>query len=278
MDHPIHSSKSDNSSVYANSPLLADSLAVRYRSQAALVIEDIDLRLPEHKVTAIIGPNGSGKSTLLKALSRELSPARGGIIINGKDLQTLGPRDLAKQLGILFQDNTVPGGLTVERLVMHGRYPHRRMFESPTERDRDAVASAMKLAGVDPWAHREVRHLSGGQQQLVWIAVAIAQEPGILLLDEPTTFLDLRHQLDILHLVQRLRDEHEKTIVLVVHDINHALGFADHLIVMHKGRVVASGEPEQVVTEQLLYDVFEVQAHIIEADNQKIVSLPRQQP
>jgi iron complex transport system ATP-binding protein len=249
--------------------LSGERLTVRYHAGLPAVIDGESIRIPVGKITALIGPNGSGKSTLLKTLARQLVPEAGRVILDGRDIATLPPTQLAQKLGILFQENLAPGDLTVEELAYHGRHPHRRLFESLTPADHDAVEEALRLADLGALRNRPLRNLSAGQRQLAWIAMAVAQSPHYLFLDEPTTFLDLAHQFDVMDLVLRLNRELGKTIVLVAHDLNLAARYADHIFAMRDGHIVASGAPPEVLTVDTLRRVFNVEIRVIRDEAQK---------
>lgn len=240
--------------------LTGESLSIRYRKDQAPVIAEASITIPTGKVSVLIGPNGSGKSTLLKALARQLDLEHGHVVLDGKDVAAYSARDLARCLGILFQENLAPNDLTVEELIYHGRYPHRHLFESMTDADHTAVEKAMRLACLESLRHRMVNQLSSGQRQLAWIGMLLAQETQYLFLDEPTTFLDLAHQFDVMDLIRRLNEELGKTIVLVVHDLNLAARYGDCIFAMRAGQIVASGSPEEVLTSETLCEVFEVEA------------------
>jgi len=237
-------------------------LVVGYPGAEAPVIEDETIEVEPGTVTVLIGPNGSGKSTLLKTLARQLEPERGSVLLDGSDIHSLDAKEMAKKLGLLSQESTSPSSLTVEDLVYHGRYPHRGFFERITEDDQTAVNRAMELAGVSHLRTRELGSLSGGQRQLAWIAMVLAQETDILLLDEPTTFLDPHHQLEVMEIVERLRDESDITVVLVLHDIEQAARYADHIVALRDGTIQARGPPASVLTEELLADVFRIEATV----------------
>ncbi|RXK48597.1 ABC transporter ATP-binding protein [Halorientalis pallida] len=244
-----------------------EDIVVGYPNADEPVVDGESIRVPPGEVTALVGPNGSGKSTLLKGLADQLSLDRGTVRVDGTEVHELGAKRLARKLGLLSQDNAAPNSITVEKLVAHGRYPHRGAFESLSDADRDAIDRAISMAGVDHLRDREVGSLSGGQQQLAWIAMALAQETDVLLLDEPTTFLDLRHQLQVMEIVERLRDESETTVVLVLHDIEQAAQYADHVVALEDGAICARGSPESVVTEGLLADVFGIDAAVTRTDH-----------
>jgi iron complex transport system ATP-binding protein len=243
-----------------------EELVVGYPSTDAPVIDGESIRVPPGAVTALVGPNGSGKSTLLKALADQLAPESGTVLLDGTEIGTLETKALARRLGLLSQENAAPESITVEKLVEHGRYPHRGFFDGLSEADREAIDRAIELAGIGHLRGREVGSLSGGQKQLAWIAMVLAQETDVLLLDEPTTFLDLHHQLAVMEVVETLRDEREVTVVLVLHDVDQAARFADHMVALRDGRIHARGPPEEVVTEGLLADVFGVDARVERTD------------
>jgi iron complex transport system ATP-binding protein len=250
----------------AASEFLGEELVISYPTTEEPVIDGESLRVPPGEVTALVGPNGSGKSTLLKALADQLGLDAGTVEVDGADIQSLGTKELARRLGLLSQENVSPESISVEALVEHGRYPHRGFFDSLSEADRAAIERAIDLAGIDHLRDREVGSLSGGQKQLVWIAMILAQETDVLLLDEPTTFLDLHHQLEVMGIVERLRDDSDVTVVVVLHDIDQAARHADHMVALKDGAIRARGPPEQVVTEALLADVFEIDAEVEPTD------------
>jgi iron complex transport system ATP-binding protein len=244
------------------SEFVGEDLIISYPSTDAPVIDGESLRVPPGKVTALVGPNGSGKSTLLKGLADQIGLDGGTVLIDGTDVSTLGAKELARRLGLLSQENTSPGSLSVEKLVEHGRYPHRGFFDGLSETDHEAIDRAISLAGIEHLRDREVGSLSGGQKQLVWIAMVLAQETDVLLLDEPTTFLDLHHQLEVMGIVETLRDESDITVVLVLHDIDQAARYADHMVALKDGAIHARGPPAEVVTEELLAEVFAIDADV----------------
>ena len=253
------------------SVLYAENLQVSYHDVGEPVVECGRLDLPKGEITALVGPNGSGKSTLLKTLSNHLSPDVGTVTLDGRAIEEYGQKDLARKLGLLSQENTSPGSLTVEDLIHYGRYPHRGFFESVTESDREAVERAIDVAGIEEIRDREVGELSGGQKQLAWIAMVLAQETDVLLLDEPTTFLDLHHQLRVMEVVRGLNDRDGITVGVVLHDIAQAARFADYLVVLHDGEVYDWGLPQEIVSEQLLADVFKVDAKVSDGPYPRII-------
>jgi iron complex transport system ATP-binding protein len=242
-------------------------LVIGYPGLEEPVVEDASICVPPGEVTALVGPNGSGKSTLLGGLANQISRDAGAVHVDGTDITELGDKELARKLGLLSQENVSPGSLTVEEIVGHGRYPHRGFFEGTTPEDYEAIDRAISLAGVEHLRERELGQLSGGQGQLAWIAMVLAQETDVLLLDEPTTFLDLHHQLEVMEIVRTLRDEWAVTVVLVLHDIDQAARFSDYMVALDGGEVYASGRPEDVVTERLLADVFGVEARVTCAEH-----------
>jgi iron complex transport system ATP-binding protein len=244
-----------------------DGLVIGYPGLAEPVVEDASICVPPGEVTALVGPNGSGKSTLLGGLADQIARDAGSVHVDGTDITELGDKELARKLGLLSQENVSPGAISVEELVSHGRYPHRGFFEGMAPEDYEAIDRAISLAGVELLRERELGQLSGGQAQLAWIAMVLAQETDVLLLDEPNTFLDLHHQLEVMDIVRTLRDEWAVTVVLVLHDIDQAARFADYMVALDDGEVYASGRPEDVVTAQLLADVFEVEASVDAGDH-----------
>jgi len=246
--------------------LAGEELVLGYPSGDGSVIDGESIAAEPGAVTALVGPNGSGKSTLLKGLADQLSPTDGSVVLDGQDIQSLSTKVLAKKLGLLSQESTSPDSITVEDLVYHGRYPHRGFFESVSEEDECAVDNAIDLAGCGHLRDRAVGSLSGGQKQLAWIAMALAQDTDVLLLDEPTTFLDLHHQLEVMDIVETLREEREITVVVVLHDIEQAARLADRMVALKDGEIRARGTPEEVLTEALLADVFEIDAEVEQTD------------
>lgn len=238
-----------------------ESLDVAYMDRT--VIRDLNISIPTGQVTALVGANGSGKSTILKAMARIVKPAAGSVLLDGKSIHAQSTKEVAKQLAILPQNPTTPDGLTVSELIEYGRYPYRSGFGSLSKLDREVIRWAMEVTGMKEFQDRPVDQLSGGQRQRAWIAMALAQNTRFLFLDEPTTFLDMAHQLEVLQLLQRLNKEERRTIVMVVHDLNHATRFADHMIAIKQGRVVSEGPTVEVVTERVLSEVFGIRADII---------------
>lgn len=240
--------------------LHAEAVTLRYGERT--ISENLSVAIPDGSFTVIVGPNACGKSTLLRALSRLLAPSSGQVILDGRRIGSLPARDVARRLGLLPQSATAPEGITVADLVARGRYPHQSFLRQWSAADEQAVAAAMEATRIAPLSERPVDALSGGQRQRVWIAMALAQQTPILLLDEPTTFLDIAHQIDLLDLLADLNRE-GRTIVAVLHDLNHACRYASHIIAMKEGAIVAQGEPAAVITGQLVERVFGLPSLII---------------
>ena len=240
--------------------ITTENLAVAYENN--LVIDDLDMRLPRGKITAIIGPNGCGKSTLLKAAGRIMKPKRGFVYLNGGDIQKLPTREVARKMAILPQSPQAPSGLTVGELVSYGRFPYRRGFGKLKPEEKKIIAWALEVTKLTELEAVAVDNLSGGQRQRVWIAMALAQETELILLDEPTTYLDLSYQLEILELLYRLNREQRRTIVMVLHDLNLAARFADYMIALHGGAIIRHGPPEAVITPEVLRETFNIAAEV----------------
>lgn len=242
--------------------LVAEHLSLGYGER--LIVDDLDLTIPTGVVTTVIGPNGCGKSTLLRALSRLLRPRAGTVLLDGRDITSMRTRDVARTLGMLPQAPVAPEGLTVADLVSRGRHPHQSWFRQWSGDDEDEVTVALERTGISDLADRPIDELSGGQRQRAWISMALAQGTDILLLDEPTTYLDLAHSVEVLDLVDRLHSELGRTVVMVLHDLNLAVRYSDHLVVMKQGRIVASGAPAEVISVDLLREVFGLEASVVE--------------
>ena len=241
--------------------LSAHSLTLSYGE--ATIVDQLDLQVPPGRITAVVGANGCGKSTLLRALARLIAPRAGQVVLDGKDLHTRPSKEVARTLGLLPQSPIAPEGIVVADLVGRGRHPHQRMLARFTAHDYQVVAEALAATGISEYADRSVDELSGGQRQRVWIAMALAQETDILLLDEPTTFLDVAHQVEVLDLLTDLNRDRGTTIVMVLHDINLAARYADHLFAMRAGAIVAAGAPSEVVTGALIRQVFDLDALVV---------------
>jgi len=228
-----------------------------------LILDGLDLDVPSGKITVIVGANACGKSTLLRTMSRLLAPRKGQVLLDGKSIHKVPSRELARTLGLLPQSPIAPEGITVADLVSRGRNPHQKMFARWTREDDEAVAAALNATQTASLAERPVDELSGGQRQRVWIAMALAQQTEVLLLDEPTTFLDIAHQVEVLDLLTDLNRERGTTIVMVLHDLNLAARYADFLVAMNDGRLHVSGAPQDVLTEKTVADVFGLESRII---------------
>jgi iron complex transport system ATP-binding protein len=240
--------------------LQAEKLTLSYNSHP--IIENLDLQIPAGKITTLVGPNGCGKSTLLRGLARLLKPMGGAVLLDGAAIHSLPTKELAREIGILPQAPVAPEGLSVRELVAQGRYPHQRWFQQWNPADETALQRALELTGLTDLADRWVDTLSGGQRQRAWIAMTLAQETNTILLDEPTTFLDLAHQVEVLDLLHVLNEE-GKTIVLVLHDLNHAARCADYLVAMKDGRVYAQGFPADVISPDIIREIFCVECQVI---------------
>lgn len=236
------------------SPLAAHGISLAYDKRD--IIADLSIEVLAGRLTGIIGANGCGKSTLLRGLARLLKPAAGTVLLDGQDIHRLPTREVARRLGILPQGATAPDGLSVAELVSRGRSPHRGWTSRLSEKDESAVAHALEATDLADLADRTVESLSGGQRQRAWIAMALAQETSILLLDEPTTYLDLAHQVEVMDLLMQLNRERGATVLFVLHDLNMACRYSDHLIAMRDGQLMAQGSPGQIVTERLVSDIY----------------------
>jgi iron complex transport system ATP-binding protein len=241
--------------------LIAKDLTLAY--DAREVVHDLDLEILKGKVTSIVGANACGKSTLLRALSRLLKPRRGSVLLDGHDIVHLPTREVARKIGILPQNPTAPEGIVVADLVGRGRYAYQRWYRQWAEEDEHAVSAALEATNTASLAGRTIDELSGGQRQRVWIAMALAQGADIMLLDEPTTFLDIAHQIEVLELLARLNASEGRTIVLVLHDLHQACRYSDHLVAMRAGRIHAEGVPWEIVDATLVREVFDVECEVV---------------
>lgn len=241
--------------------LHARNLSLGY--DGADIIQDLNLAVPEARVTSIIGPNGCGKSTLLRGLGRLLAPRKGEVVLDGKPLTAQSSRQIATRISVLPQTPTAPSGLTVADLVSRGRHPRQKWYQQFSLSDESVVQEALAATDISELAGSPLEDLSGGQRQRAWISMTLAQETDILLLDEPTTYLDLAHQVDVLELVRRLNRDHHRTVVMVLHDISLAARYSDHIVAMKDGRIITQGTPDQVVTPGLLKEVFGLDAHVV---------------
>ncbi|QHC58716.1 ABC transporter ATP-binding protein [Rathayibacter sp. VKM Ac-2760] len=258
-----------------NPALAAESLTVRFGRSPRPALDSVDVALEPGTMTAVVGPNGSGKSTLLRSLGRLESPTSGAVLVDGSPIGSVHPRALAREVGILPQAPATPEGMSVLDLVARGRDPHRRWYDQWSTADEEVVLAALDRTGLPELADAHLDELSGGQRQRAWIAMALAQEPRTLLLDEPTTYLDIAHQLDVLDLLARINHEQGTTMALVLHDLSLAARCCDRLLVLSDGTVVADGPPAEVLTVDLLREVFEIEAQILaDATTGRPVVLP----
>lgn len=242
--------------------LTADSVTLGYDQR--IIAENLSVEIPDNSFTVVVGPNACGKSTLLRALSRMLKPNAGDVLLDGRSIHRMPAKTVARALGLLPQSSIAPDGITVADLVSRGRYPHQGLLRQWSPEDERIVEESMESTGVGELADRYVDELSGGQRQRVWIAMALAQETPLLLLDEPTTYLDIQHQIDVLDLCAELHETRGRTLVAVLHDLNHAARYATHLIAMRGGTVVAEGAPGDIVTAQLVEEVFGMPCQVID--------------
>lgn len=242
--------------------LRADQVSLAYEQRT--IVTDLDLTVPDSSFTVIVGANGCGKSTLLRGLARMLTPTSGTVLLDGQQIRSLPSKEVARRLGLLPQGPIAPDGITVADLVARGRYPHQGLLRQWSPDDERAVTDAMAATHVSELAEAFVDELSGGQRQRVWLAMALAQQTPIMLLDEPTTFLDITHQVEVLDLCADLHEQHGRTLVVVLHDLNHACRYATHLVALREGRIVAQGDPAQIVTADLVEEVFGLRCRVID--------------
>ncbi len=241
--------------------IATENLAVAYEDN--LVVSGLNMQIPQGKITTIIGPNGCGKSTVLKAVGRILRPNNGMVYLNGNDIRRLTTKEIAQKMAILPQSPQAPAGLTVGELVAYGRFPYQRGLEKLKLEDKKIIAWALEVTKLTDLEITAVDNLSGGQRQRVWIAMALAQQTDLILLDEPTTYLDLSYQLEVLELLYRLNREQGCTIVMVLHDLNLAARFADYMVAIRCGKIICHGAPEEIMTTKVLRETFRIDATII---------------
>ena len=242
--------------------LIAENVTIGYDSR--VISKDLSVVIPDRSFTVIVGANACGKSTLLRALSRLIRPSAGRVVLDGQAISSYPAKEVARRLGLLPQTSIAPEGITVADLVARGRYPHQKLLQQWSREDEAAVIAAMEATKVTELSHRLVDELSGGQRQRVWVAMVLAQETPLLLLDEPTTFLDITHQIELLELLDGLNRSNGQTVVAVLHDLNHACRYASHIIAMRDGQVIAEGPPRQIVTAELVEAVFGLSCIIID--------------
>jgi iron complex transport system ATP-binding protein len=259
----------------ASGKLVAETLDVGYAASDGLVLSGLSLEVHAGEIVALVGPNGSGKSTLLRALGRVLKPKHGSVLLDGRELSQWPTREVAKRMALLPQGPVLSNDMTARELVWLGRSPHQGILGLPTAEDREAVEWASAETGIGPLLSRSMSELSGGEKQRVWLAMALAQRPQVLLLDEPTTFLDLNHQLEVLDLVRYLNREHGLTVVMVLHDLNQAARYASRIVVLKQGCIYGDGTPAEIVTPQTLKEVFGVEGHVMPGpDGTSMVVVP----
>ncbi|WP_432791470.1 ABC transporter ATP-binding protein [Brevibacterium sp. K11IcPPYGO002] len=246
----------------AASPLIAESLDLAYDQRQ--IVSDLDVSIPDGKFSIIVGPNACGKSTLLRALARLLPPAKGTVLLDGNNIEKMKTKKIAQRLGLLPQSSIAPDGITVADLVSRGRHPHQSFLRQWTDADEAAVLLALRATNTEELSSRLVDELSGGQRQRVWVAMVLAQETSLLLLDEPTTFLDVAYQIELLDLFSQLNHEYGHTLVAVLHDLNQACRYADEIIAMKNGAIVAQGPPETIITSELVNEVFGIDCTVID--------------
>ncbi|WP_433744275.1 ABC transporter ATP-binding protein [Falsibacillus pallidus] len=237
-----------------------DSLTLGYGN--SVIIDGLDLTIPKGEITVFIGGNGCGKSTLLRSIARLLKPQSGSILLDGNSIAKLPTKEVAKKMAILPQSPTAPEGLTVLQLVKQGRYPYQTWLRQWSEEDEEKVNAALKATGMEELKDRQVDELSGGQRQRAWIAMTLAQDTEIILLDEPTTYLDMTHQIEILDLLFELNEKEQRTIIMVLHDLNLACRYAHHIVAIKNQKVYAEGKPERVINCSLVKDVFEMECEV----------------
>ena len=245
-----------------HSRLNGEQLTLGYGKK--VIAEGLTVAIPDGHFTAIIGPNGCGKSTLLRTLSRLMTPQQGHVYLDGEQIQSFNSKEVARRIGLLAQNATTPGDITVRELVARGRYPHQPLFTRWRKEDEDAVSRAMQATGMTELQNQSVDTLSGGQRQRAWIAMVLAQETTIMLLDEPTTWLDISHQIDLLELLSELNREKGYTLAAVLHDLNQACRYATHLIALRDGKIVAQGAPREIVTAELIERIYGLRCTIID--------------
>lgn len=249
--------------------LQADKLTLQYGQE--IIANSLDFKVDKAEIISIIGPNGSGKSTLLKALGRLLKPTYGTVLLEGKNIEKMKSTEIARKMSILPQSSTAPMDMTIYDLVCYGRMPYQGLFSSPTKIDEDKIEEALKETNTSEMRYRRLDTLSGGERQRAWLAMAIAQNPEILLLDEPTTYLDVKHQLDLMNLVYKLHELKNITVIMVLHDLNHAAKYSHRLVAVKKGEIFAEGLVKDVFTETILSDLYDVKTSVmsLERNGQK---------
>ncbi|MFW8052357.1 ABC transporter ATP-binding protein [Vagococcus fluvialis] len=252
--------------------ITTESLSIAYEEQ--MIVENLNLVIPTGQITSIIGPNGCGKSTILKTIGRIMKKKSGMVYLDGADIAKISTKEIAQKMAILPQTPIAPSGLTVNELVSYGRFPHQKGFGKLTSKDKEIISWAIEVTKLTEYSTREIDNLSGGQRQRVWIAMALAQQTDLIFLDEPTTYLDMAHQLEVLELLSELNKTQKCTIVMVLHDLNLASRFSDYIVAVNKGEIKASGTPDKVITRENLINVFQIDATIVkEPIHQKPICL-----
>ena len=241
------------------------NLKVAYEDN--VIIENMNLSIPKGKITIIIGANGCGKSTLLKTISRINKPSEGEIFINNKNIKKVKEKDIAKEAAFLPQGPVAPAGLTVRELVAYGRFPHQKMIGGLTSHDKEVIEWAIRETGLSEFSDRQIENLSGGQRQRAWIAMTLAQETEIIMLDEPTTYLDMSYQLEVLEVLQKLNREKNITVVIVLHELNNACRFADNIVGLKKGKLVCQGRPIEVINKENLKEIYGIEAKLVNSED-----------
>jgi iron complex transport system ATP-binding protein len=250
----------------------ADHISIQYRQRE--ILHDVSIAVEEGTMVSVIGPNGCGKSTLLKSLCGILPVSAGSVTVYDRDIRTFGHKELARHMAILSQSHDVPDDVTVRDLIWMGRFPYRNFYSSRTAEDKKYVEEAIVETGLTVYADESVKNLSGGEQQRVWLAVMLAQRASILLLDEPTTYLDMRHQIHMMNVLRRIHDTSHRTMIIVLHDMNQAIQYTDQVIVMNQGHIIQTGAPAAVITPALLQQVFGVRAELFHTQAGKPVLMP----
>ena len=249
--------------------ITTDNLNISYGSLD--IVKNLNLKIPKGKITTIIGANGCGKSTVLKTIARILTPKSGEIYINEKNIKEQGAKELAKVMAVLPQSPQAPNGLTVEELIAYGRFPHQKGFGKLKKEDKNIIQWALEVTGLIEFRERDIEDLSGGQRQRAWIAMALAQQPKLLVLDEPTTYLDINHQLEIMELLKRLNDEQGLTVLMVLHELTQAVQYSHYMAIIKDGHLVTAGDTKEIVSDELFRDVFSVDVQIDTFDDKQYV-------
>lgn len=252
--------------------ICAQNINVQYQNKS--ILHNLSLEIPKGRITALLGANGCGKSTLLKALANQLELTQGQITLNDAPIETLSRKEIAKQLAFLPQHPSAPETLTVSELVALGRYPYRNLFSINSSEDIQITQQALETTGLNELAERSLSQLSGGQRQRAWLAMILAQQAPIMMLDEPTSFLDIAHQYELLALVKRLNQEQHTTVIMVLHDIGQAMHFADHLVLLKEGDILTQGTPEEVITPESIKSAFNFNCHIHQTDSSISLLVP----